>query len=58
MLDTGVIEGSRSVWSFIVVLIENKGRTKRFGSDFRALIKLTKSNAYSLQVIDDILKHN
>ena len=55
MLEAGIIEKLRSPWDFAIVLVEKKEGSKRFCVDFRALNKVTKSNAYPLPVIEDIL---
>ena len=55
MQEAGIIEKSRSQWGFPIVLVERKDGSKRFCVDFRDLNKGTKSNAYPLPVIDDIL---
>ena len=55
MLGANIIERSRSLWSFPVVIVDKKDGSKRFCVDFRKLNKITKSNSYPLPVIDDIL---
>lgn len=55
MLDAGVIEKSRSPWSFPVVIVDKKDGSKRFCVDFRKLNQITKKNSYPLPLIDDIL---
>ena len=51
MLESGVIEHSRSPWSFTIVVVSKKDEGHRFCIDFRALNKST----YPLPLIDDIL---
>ena len=55
MIESGVIERSRSPWGFPIVMVEKKDGSKRFCVDFRALNKISKKNAHPLPVIDDIL---
>ena len=55
MLESGVIEHSRSPWSFPIVVVSKKDGGHRFCVDFSALNKITRPLAYSLPLIDDIL---
>lgn len=55
MLATGVIERSRSPWSFPIVIANKRDGSKRFCVDFRALNKITKPLSWPLPLIDDIL---
>jgi len=65
MLEAKIITPSRSSWSFPVVIVDKKKNPqdsnkdnkdeKRFCVDFRQLNKITKSVAYPLPLIDDIL---
>ena len=55
MLDADVIKGSRSPWSFPVVIVDKKDCSKRFCVGFRKLNQITKKNSYPLPLIDDIL---
>ena len=55
MLDAGVINRSRSPWSFPVVIVDKKDGRKRFRVDFRKLNQITKKNSFPLPLIDDIL---
>ena len=55
MLDADVIKGSRSPWSFPVVIVDKKDGSKRFCVGFRKLNQITKKNSYPLPLIDDIL---
>ena len=55
MLDTGVINRSRSPWPFPVVIVDRKDGSKRFCVDFRKLNQITKKHSFPLPLIDDIL---
>ena len=55
MLEAGIIRPSRSPWSFPVVMVDKKDKTKRFCVDFRRLNKIPKQISYPLPLIDDIL---
>ena len=50
-----MIERSRSLWSFPIVVVDKKDGGHRFCVDFRALNNITKPLAYPLPLIDDIL---
>ena len=47
MLDTNVIQRSRSPWSFPVVIVDKKGGSKRFCVDFRKLNQISKKKILS-----------
>ena len=55
MLEAGVIERSRSPWSFPRVIVKKKDGGPRFCVDFRKLNAITKPMAVPLPLIDDIL---
>ena len=55
MLGANIIRRSKSPWSFPIVVVDKKDRTKRFCVDFRQLNKVTKSNSWPLPLIDDLL---
>lgn len=55
MMDSGIIERSKSPWSFPIVIVEKKDGGHRFCVDFRQLNAITKPLAVPLPLIDDIL---
>ena len=55
MMDSGMIERSKSPWSFPIVIVEKKDGGHRFCVDFRQLNSITKPLAVPLPLIDDIL---
>ena len=55
MLKANVIRRSKSPWSFPLVVVQKRDGTSRMCVDFRKLNKITKSMAYPLPLIDDIL---
>ncbi len=55
MLDAGIIQPSRSPWSFPVVQVPKKNGTRRFCVDFRKLNIIPQQDRYPLPRIDDIL---
>ena len=55
MLESGVIERSKSPWSFTIMVIDKKDGGHRFCGDFRAVNNITKPQEYPLPLIDDIL---
>ena len=55
MLNAKIIQRSKSLLSYPVVIVDKKDSSKRFCVDFRALNKITKSNSYPLPITDDIL---
>jgi hypothetical protein len=56
-LKEGVIEPSDSPWSSPLLPVPKKDGTSRICIDFRALNKLTKSNAYPLPQIDECYRN-
>ncbi len=55
MLDAGIIQPSRSPWSFTVAQVPKKNGTRRFCDDFRKLNIITQQDCYPLPRKDDIL---
>ena len=55
MQDAGIVERSRSPWSFPIVVVDKKDGGHRFCVDFRALNAVTKPLAFPLPLIDDLL---
>jgi hypothetical protein len=55
MLEAGIIQHSRSPWSFPVVQVPKKNGTRRFCVDFRKLNSITQQDCFPLPRIDDIL---
>ncbi len=55
MLKAGIIQRSRSPWSFPLLVVEKKDSSQRLVIDFRKLNKITKPISYPLPLIDDIL---
>ena len=55
MMDSGMIERSKSPRSFPIVIVEKKDGGHRFCVDFRQLNAITKPLAVPLPLIDDIL---
>jgi len=56
MLKEGIIRESKSSYPSPVVIVGKKDSTKRFYVDFRKLNQMTKTNAYPLQRMDDLLE--
>ena len=56
MLKRNIIRKSNSAWSSPMVLVPRKNKTKvRIAIDYRALNEKTKTDAYPLPVIDEVL---
>lgn len=55
MLDSNIIQRSKSSLSFPTVVVDKKDGSKRFCVDFRQLNKITKTNSWPLPLIDDLL---
>lgn len=55
MMESGIIERSKSPWSFPIVIVEKKDGGHRFCVDFRQLNAITKLLTVPLPLIDDIL---
>eukprot|EP00731_Ephydatia_muelleri_P034653 Em0070g9a len=51
----GIIEKSSSDWSSPIVLVKKKDRTLRFCTDFRRLNSVSKTDAYPMPRVDDLL---
>jgi len=54
MKKQGVIQDSKSPWSFAVILAPKKDGTYRFCVDYRPLNKITKKDVYPLPKIDEV----
>ena len=55
MLEHGVIEHSTSEWAFPMVVVQKKDRTLRLCVDYRRLNALSKSDAYPMPQVDDLI---
>ena len=55
MMDSGMIERSKSPWNFSIVIVEKKDGGHRFCVDFCQLNTIAKPLAVPLPLIDDIL---
>ncbi|HRP37924.1 MAG TPA: reverse transcriptase family protein, partial [Candidatus Dojkabacteria bacterium] len=57
LLEDGLIEKSKSPWSFPVVMVKKPDGSKRFCVDYSKLSERTIKDAYPLPRIDDTLDH-
>ena len=55
MLAVNIMHPSRSSWIFPIVVVNKRDGPKRFCSDFRKLIHISKRSSWPLPVIDDML---
>jgi hypothetical protein len=54
MLSANIVQRSKSPWSFPIVVVNEKDRSKSFCVDFRQLNKIPKTNSWPLPLIDDL----
>ena len=54
-LPANVIQPSRSLWSFPIVIVDKKDDSKTFCTDFRKLNLISEKSSWPLPVIDDTL---
>ncbi len=52
----GIINKLLSSWASSIIIIVKKNKSLRYCIDYRKLNKITKTNAYSLLRIDDLLE--